>query len=371
MRTAALTALILAWAMLAAAPPPVEAGAPAPNQLTNPVVNPMSGTTATVFTFSVRYRSFANDPALSVTASIPGVTLPMALTFGSALNGTWTTTSTLPAGSWTVTYAANATQFNDPTRTVGPVVVAVPPTPTPVPTPVPTPTPIATPRPPTPPPATPAPPPPAPPPPPPPPPAPAAPAPPVAPVPTPVPTPAPPTPAPSATASTSASASPLPVVVLPVELDIPFETVLGIAMASVLAVVGGWWIIAAGRRREQEDEPPPVRSAAALATVHRATTDPMAAAPAPTRRQPRERPPADWELASAFDDQPIGTVDFEGGTDEIPPEIQAALDAPVLHTEPGNARTRRIAQLRSQQQQEQDDRRSLLHRVGLPDPEED
>jgi hypothetical protein len=160
-------------------------------------------------------------------------------------------------------------------------------------------------------------------------------------------------------------------VVLPVELDIPFETVLGIAMASVLAVVGGWWIIAAGRRREQEDEPPPVRSAAALATVHRATTDPMAAAPAPTRRQPRERPPADWELASAFDDQPIGTVDFEGGTDEIPPEIQAALDAPVLHTEPGNARTRRIAQLRSQQQQEQDDRRSLLHRVGLPDPEED
>jgi len=62
-------------------------------------------------------------------------------------------------------------------------------------------------------------------------------------------------------------------------------------------------------------------------------------------------------------------VDFDPDADELPPDIQAALDAPVIHTEPGNARTRRIAQMHDGG--DQTDRRSLLYRIGLPDAEED
>jgi hypothetical protein len=83
----------------------------------------------------------------------------------------------------------------------------------------------------------------------------------------------------------------------------------------------------------------------------------------------RARPRADWELASAFDDAPIGTVDFDATTGELPPEIEAALDEPVLNVDSGNARSRRAAQM--QNWRDQADRRSLLHRVGLPEIDED
>jgi hypothetical protein len=352
-KAAGLTALVLAWALLVAAPSAVQAGTFEPNRLRNPAVTPMSGTTATVFTFTVRYQSFADDPAVGVTASVPGLTLPMALTGGSAVNGTWTTTASLPAGAWTVTYAANAQQYNDPTRTVGTVQVVPLPTPTPIPTPVPTPVPT----------------PPPPPPPPPQPPAPPAPAPvvPVPPAPTPVPpapTPAPSGAAPTPAGSASPSASPMPAVVVLTDLDIPFPTILGIAMAAVLTVVGGWWIIAAGRRRHEEDESPPIPATAAVASVRRTAGASPAPSPPPSVRR---RPPAEWEVAKVLDDEPIGTVDFTG--DELPPEFEASLDQASEPLEPGNPRTRRMQAMHTWRDEEV--RGSLLHRMGLPEVDED
>ena len=42
---------------------------------------------------------------------------------------------------------------------------------------------------------------------------------------------------------------------------------------------------------------------------------------------------------------------------------------PVLHAQPGNARTRRMAEMHSWR--DETDRRSLLRRVGLPEVDED
>jgi hypothetical protein len=155
----------------------------------------------------------------------------------------------------------------------------------------------------------------------------------------------------------------------PIDLELPpLGTVMGVGMVALAGLAGSWWVLAGGRRRHDEDEPEPP-TAAALATVYRASTATRPSAAARPTEAARRRAPADWELASAFDDAPIGTVEFDGDADELPPDIQAALEAPVVHAEPGNARTRRTAQAR--QWREDSDRHSLLHRVGLPGAEED
>jgi hypothetical protein len=148
---------------------------------------------------------------------------------------------------------------------------------------------------------------------------------------------------------------------------------LGLGLAAVVGMAGSWWVI--GRRKTRDRSEPPgglVLAAVSGATVSGAMVSGATAAgaaplppPAATRRT---RPPADWELASALDDAPIGTVTYEGGTD-LPPDIEAALQAPVIHAEPGNARTRRMAEMHSWR--EETDRRSLLRRVGLPELAED
>jgi len=147
----------------------------------------------------------------------------------------------------------------------------------------------------------------------------------------------------------------------------PLGMALGGGMVALVALVGGWWVLAGEKRREDEEEVPTAAATATAATVYRARASTRAPTRAPATGRPR--PPADWELASAIDDAPIGTVDFDPDADELPPDIQAALDAPVIHTEPGNARTRRIAQMHDGG--DQTDRRSLLYRIGLPDAEED
>ena len=138
-----------------AAPAPVQG---ARNTLSNPTVNPTSGTPATTFTFTVQYQG----SAATVTASAAGRTAPMSVIAGSSSNGTFGGSTSLPVGSWPVTFNAVA-QGNDDTL-VGPTVtvtsgatprptIAPTPaaTPTPAPTPLPTPPPItATPLPPTP-----------------------------------------------------------------------------------------------------------------------------------------------------------------------------------------------------------------------------
>jgi hypothetical protein len=139
----------------------------------------------------------------------------------------------------------------------------------------------------------------------------------------------------------------MPAAVVLTDFNVPFPTILGIAMAAVLTVVGGWWIIAAGRRRHVEDESAP------------------APPPPPAGRRPR--PPADWEVAKVLDDEPIGTVDFTG--DELPPEFEASLDQASEPLEPGNPRTRRMQAMHTWRDEEV--RGSLLHRMGLPEVDED
>jgi hypothetical protein len=140
---------------------------------------------------------------------------------------------------------------------------------------------------------------------------------------------------------------------------------VGLGLAAIIGLAGSWWVV--GRRRSNDPPPPVVAAAAAGATAadHGAASRPPAA-PGTTRPK---RPPADWELASALDEAPIGTVTFEGGGEEVPPEIAAALDAPVIQPQPGNARTRRMAEMHSWR--DETDRRSLLRRVGLPEVKED
>lgn len=117
----------------------------APNRLSNPVVSPTNGTPATTFTFTVHYEGFA----ATVTASVAGRTVQMGVISGTNTNGTFGGTSTLPVGTWPVTFTAVAERNDDtiagPTVTVTsgatprPTVAPTTAPPTPVPTPAPPP----------------------------------------------------------------------------------------------------------------------------------------------------------------------------------------------------------------------------------------
>lgn len=127
--------LILAlFAALFGAPPSVSA---ADNDLTAPAISPETGSTSTVFSFSVRYEGkFA---ATSVTAEVASLVLPMSLAGGTAEAGTWAAATALPPGTWPVTFTASAERENGGTMT-GPTVtvsgpIATEPSPTPLVTP--------------------------------------------------------------------------------------------------------------------------------------------------------------------------------------------------------------------------------------------
>lgn len=123
----------------------------ASNDLRNGSVTPSSGTTATQFTFQVEYiGAAANSVSARLSGASSGIsTIPLALVSGSSTDGTYRTTTTLAADTYTVSFRADASSQNDPVENVGTLVVSLQPTPTPVPTPVPTaaPTPPPTPRP--------------------------------------------------------------------------------------------------------------------------------------------------------------------------------------------------------------------------------
>jgi hypothetical protein len=141
-----LRAPLLAVTLLFLLPVPVLG---ARNTLSNPTVSPLSGTPSTTFTYTVHYKG---APA-SVTASVAGRTLPMGVASGTDSNGTFAVSTTLPVGSWPVTFRAVA-QGNDDTL-AGPTVTVTstatprpttgptppPATPPPLPTPPPTPQP--------------------------------------------------------------------------------------------------------------------------------------------------------------------------------------------------------------------------------------
>jgi hypothetical protein len=127
MRRAATILAMLAALVVA----PSSVFAVAPNELRSPVVTPAAGTTATLFALSVGYRSSAGNPASAVTATVAGMTISLSLTSGTATDGTWTGSTTLPAGSWMVTFHASVAKGRQPSISSGPLTVDLLVTPSP------------------------------------------------------------------------------------------------------------------------------------------------------------------------------------------------------------------------------------------------
>ena len=128
--------------LLATAPSPARAA----SVLSDGSVTPPSGTTATAFTFSVHYTSTDSPtrPAQAVWAQVGSVTVTLIKVSGSAHDGTWQGTATLPAGTWDVSFHATTSSDPQPEPLLGPKVTVTEPPPTPPP---PTPTPFPTPQP--------------------------------------------------------------------------------------------------------------------------------------------------------------------------------------------------------------------------------
>jgi hypothetical protein len=122
------------------------AAVPAPalgaSVLSDASVTPTDGTTATPFTFTVRYFSdeTPNRPAQSVWAQVGGVTVTLIKVSGTSHDGTWQATTTLPAGTHTVTFHATTAGDPQPAPISGPTLTVTEPPPTPAPPPPPPPT---------------------------------------------------------------------------------------------------------------------------------------------------------------------------------------------------------------------------------------
>jgi len=117
------------------------------NELSSAQAGPGSGTTATTFTFKVTYDG--RFPATSVTTSVAGRALAMIRVSGSPSSGTWSASTTLPAGTWPVTFSAVPERGNNASL-AGPTVMvtaAVTPPPKATPKATPAPTPARTPEP--------------------------------------------------------------------------------------------------------------------------------------------------------------------------------------------------------------------------------
>lgn len=285
--------------LVAIAPEHVAA---AGNALSAGKAMPASGTTQTVFTLSVGYRSPHGVPATRVVALAANQTIDMALFSGRSDDGVWEATALLPAGSWPVFFQATAAQGKNPTL-AGPTLVV-----TGAPSPSTPPTPAAT-APPQPIPPAPAPP------------APAAPVAPAAPLAAPlvsappaseITSPAPPPagpggvegqPSSGASESTGVVAGTPDGDLLPAPSTDGFSgapplALILTAVAGLGALVGVPSLFVVARRRRRRV--PAIASAPAA---------PAARAAGPTVRPARGL--ADWELAS-LDDEPIGTVDYVG-----------------------------------------------------------
>jgi hypothetical protein len=110
MRRAALLLAILA--ALVGAPSSLLAAPP--NQLSDPVASPTSGSTLTTFVLSVRYRSTGGNPARAVVAEAGPVSVGLSLVSGSATDGVWRGVSLLPAGTWQVMFRAGVDRGPQP-----------------------------------------------------------------------------------------------------------------------------------------------------------------------------------------------------------------------------------------------------------------
>ena len=123
----AIISAALLTALLAA---PVAA---APNALSSPSVTPATGTTETPITFSVHYSSGQAAAPNWVRAIVSGIAAPISLSLfsGSAADGTYRATTTLPVGTRSVTFRADAPQGLDPVISGGTVSISDPGSPTP------------------------------------------------------------------------------------------------------------------------------------------------------------------------------------------------------------------------------------------------
>ena len=144
-----LGAVAAAALLLAAFAAPMSAASK--TSLTDAVVSPRTGTTATKILISAVYRNGSGSHADQVTARVAGsdhtMTRFRAGAWGTGVIYTWS--GTLPAGTHTVIITATAYDNSQATLAAGTVTIAAVATPTPKPTPTPTPkpTPKPTPRP--------------------------------------------------------------------------------------------------------------------------------------------------------------------------------------------------------------------------------
>ena len=136
---ALLVVLLLAFPALAGA---------GPTRLTDGAASPGSGTTATMFTMAVTYKSLNDSPPDYVRVTIGGQAHEMSQDSGKdpkhGVRFTWS--GKLPAGTHDVTFGSRSRDRFDATLSGGAVTVTVPPTPAPTPKPTakPTPAPTAT-----------------------------------------------------------------------------------------------------------------------------------------------------------------------------------------------------------------------------------
>lgn len=130
---------------------PALGAAVGPTKLENPTVEPRTGTTATVITFSITYRSVKGSAPEYVRVVVGSSTFPMSATGSNWKEGVvFSVKTTLPVGTASVRFEAkDSEKFVDATEG-GSVTIGQPdptPAPTPKPTPKPTPTPDPTPAP--------------------------------------------------------------------------------------------------------------------------------------------------------------------------------------------------------------------------------
>ena len=127
---------------------PALGAAVGPTKLENPSVNPRTGTTATLITFSVTYRSVKGSAPEYVRVVVDSSTFPMSASGSDWKQGVvFTVQTTLPVGTASVRFEAKDTEKFVDTAEGGSVTIGQPeptPTPTPDPTPGPTPTPTPT-----------------------------------------------------------------------------------------------------------------------------------------------------------------------------------------------------------------------------------
>ncbi|HEV8403601.1 MAG TPA: SH3 domain-containing protein [Candidatus Limnocylindrales bacterium] len=141
-----LAALAAAVLLLAALATPMAAAAPSKTTLSNAVVSPRTGTTATTILISVVFRNSDGSRSDGVTATVGTIKHAMSpsasAAWGKGVTFTWS--GKLPIGTQAVVITARAKDHSEATLAAGSVTIAPVATPTPKPTPTPTPTPKPT-----------------------------------------------------------------------------------------------------------------------------------------------------------------------------------------------------------------------------------